>query len=446
MDVPKPLANLVAYANTIDQGGGERIFTMSAMVITPTEQIPLIVPTGFARLALFGVNHSDDCRIKAQLQPGVYQNNVLPVKDNLYIEVTERQGYTQTMYRFRAIPLHDSSAPMAANNTALADLSTKDSLNMVTVEFQLLDIGYALLKNETVADHMLMATLDNVLHYQLTKFGEQLTLTGGDKWRGVDIEYPYDNTRVFRQVIIPPMPLPKLAEFLQQDDQFGFYSRGMASYYRKGMWYIFPPLKLGRYDNARKVLNIYALPSDVFPTLKNSWFLDDKVLTVLSTGEGHSTDGSDIHKQNHGSGKRVVSSDAIMGETGKYYARGQALTTREDSMSEYKTSQRGSEEENIPFHSTPTNNLCKLLSQNAYTDGSIVSRTWHNSRATEIVPGMPCRFYFMSGSQALMYREGTVVSVRSEYQQDTKNPGQPIFREHSNLELFLANNVVPADQ
>lgn len=446
MELPKPLANLVAYANTIDQGASERIFTMSAMIITPTDQIPLIIPTGFARLALFGVNHSDDCRIKAQLQPGVYQNAVLPVKDNLYIEITERQGYTQTMYRFRAIPLHDSSAPMSANNTALADLSTKDTLNMVQVEFQLLDVGFARLKNETVADHMLMATLDNVLHYQLTKFGEELNLTGGDAFRGVDIEYPFDNTRVFKQVIIPPMPLIKLAEFLQQDDQFGFYSRGMASYYRKGMWYIFPPLKLGRYDNARKVLNLYALPSNIFPTLKNSWFLDDKVLTVMSTGEGENTDGSDIHKQNHGTGKRVVSSDAIMGETGKYYAKGQALTTREDSLSEYKTSQRGSQEESIPFHGTPTNNLCKLLSQNAYTDGSIVSRTWHNSRAIEIVPGMPCRFYFMSGSDAMMYREGSVVSIRSEYQQDTQNPGQPKFREHSTLELFLANNVVPVEQ
>ena len=446
MELPKPLANLVAYAGSIDQGKSERLFTFSAMIIAPTEQIPLILPTGFARLALFGINHSDDCRIKGQLQPGVYQNRVLPVKDNLYIEVTERQGYNQIMYRFRAIPLHDSSAPMAGNNTALADLSTKDDINMVEVEFQLMDVGFAELRTVTVADHLLMTTLDQVLHYQLTKYGEKLTLTGGDKFRGVDIEYPFDNTRVFKQVVIPPMPLIKLCDFLQQDEQFGFYSRGMASYYRKGMWYVFPPLKIGRYDSARKVANIYALPSNVFPTLKNSWFLDDKVLTILSTGEGHTTDGSDIHKQNHGSGKRVISSDAIMGETGKYYAKGQALTTREDSLSEYKTSERGSGEEHIPFHSTPTNNLCKLLSQNAYTDGSVVSRTWHNSRANEIVPGMPCRFYFMNGSEALMYREGTIVSVRSEYQSDTESVGDGAYREHSTIELFLANNVIPAEQ
>lgn len=446
MEIPKPLTNLVSYANSIDQGKSEKLFTMTAMVITPTEQIPLILPTGFARLCLFGVNHSDDSQIKANIQPGVYQNSILPYKDNLFIEVIERVGYVQTMYRYRAFPLGDSSAPMTATNTSMADLTTKDAINMVSVKFQLLDVGYAQLRTVMISDHLLMTTLDKVLHYQLTKYGEQLNLTGGDKWLGVDIEYPYDNTRIFKQVIIPAaIPLVKLADFLQQDDQFGFYSRGMGSYYRKGMWYIFPPLKTGRYEKARKVANVYALPENVFPTLKNSWFLDEKVLTILSTGQGDNIDGSDIHKLNHGSGKRVISSDAIMGEVGRYYAKGQGLTTREDSLSEYKTSERSSGEENIPYHSTPTNNLCKLLSQNAYTDGNIVSRTWHNSNGREIEPGMPCRYYFMNGSDALMYREGTIVSIRSEYQQDTQSVGQPVFREHSTLEMFLANDVVAVE-
>jgi hypothetical protein len=51
----------------------------------------------------------------------------------------------------------------------------------------------------------------------------------------------------------------------------------------------------------------------------------------------------------------------------------------------------------------------------------------------------------MNGSDAMMYREGTIVSIRSEYQQDTQNPGQPVFREHSSMEMFLANNVIPAE-
>lgn len=441
MEMPKPLANLIRYANAVDASGSECLFHITATLITPNDQIPLIMPTGMAKLFMFGMNHSDDVRIAGQLQPGVYQTQVLPYRDNLSMEVVVRVGLQQTVKTYRAIPQGDADPTMIGTNTAMADLTTKDALNMVSLSFQLLDPGFAILRNEPISDHMLMVTLRDTLHYQWSKGGEKLGLTGADRFRGVDIEEPVDNARIFKQIIIPPMNLIKLAEWLQENDQFGFYSKGLGSYYRKGMWYIYPLLKIGRYQTARKVANIYRLPEDVFPTLKNSWFVDDKVLTILGTGGGDNVDGSDILKMNKGSGKRVVSSDAIMGETGRYFAKGQALTTREDSLSEYKTSERGSGEEYIPFHGTPTNNLCRLLTQNAYADGSIVSINWHNSDVEQLVPGMPCRFFFMHGSDTLMYREGTVISARGETQRDKDTPN-PVFREHAYLELFISNQTV----
>ena len=445
MDIPRALSNLVDYANSVNGSNSERLFTMTATAITPNGQIPLIIPTAFARNCLFGVNQSDDCRITAQLQPGVYQNEILAFRDNLHIEVVERIGYSQVVRRYRAIPLNDSDTAMTASNTAMADLGSKDALNLSTVIFQLLDPGFAILRHEQVSDHLLMSTLANALDYQLKKYGEKLTLIGADAWKGVDIEYPYDNDRVFKQIIIPStIPLTQLATWMQLHDQFGFYSKGLGAYYRKGMWYIYPLLKIGRYENARKVANIYLLPENAFPTLKNTWFWEDKVLTILSTGAiASNADGTDIEKQNSGSGKRVVSSDAVMGETGSYYSKGQALTTREDSLSEYKTSERGSGEESIPFHSTPTNNLCKLLSESALKDGTMLSRTWHNSDILQLVPGMPCRVFFMEKDK-MMYREGTILSARGETQRDTQSI-QPIFREHAALQMFISNQTKPAE-
>lgn len=441
MELPKPLLNLIKYANAVDSGGSECLFHITATLITPNEQIALIMPTGMAKLFMFGMNHSDDFRISGQLQPGVYQTRVLPYRDNLSIEVVVRIGLKQTVKTYRAIPQGDADPTMIGTNTAMADLTTKDNMNMVGVSFQMLDPGFAILRTMPVSDHMLLTTLRDTLHYQWSKAGRQLQLTGADAFRGVDIEAPIDNERIFKQIIIPPMNLIKLGEWMQEHDQFGVYSRGMGSYYRKGMWYVYPLLKIGRYETARKVANIYRLPEDVFPTLKNTWFTDDKVLTILGTGGGDNVDGSDILKMNKGSGKRVVSSDAIVGATGQYFAKGQALTTRQDSLSEYKTSERGSGEEYIAFHPTPTNNLCRLLSQNAYADGSVVSLNWHNSDIEQLVPGMPCRFFFMHGSDTLMYREGTVIAARSETQRDKDTPN-PAFREHAYLELFISNQTV----
>lgn len=445
METSRSLSNLIAYANTINVGNSERVFSLSAMAVTPDSQIPLMIPTAFARMCAFGTSHSDDCRLVAQLQPGVYQNEILPYRDNLFVEVCERSGYNQVMKRYRAIPLYDSDPAMVASNTALANIGSKDELNLIRVEFQLLDPGFAILKNALVTDQLLLSTLPNALHGQLTKFGEELNLTGADAWRGVDIEEPCDNDRIFKQILITPaIPLIKLAVWMQEHNQFGFYSKGMGSYYRKGMWYIFPLMKVGRYESARKVLNLYLLPEDIFPTLNNTWWLEGKVLTILSTGSiASNEDGTDIEKQNSGSGKRVISADAVMGEVGSYYSKGQALTTRADSMSEYKTSQRGSGEELTPYHATPTNNLCKLLSTNAYNDGTVLSRTWHNSDGLEITPGMPCRVFYMEGPERMMYREGTVLSVRSETQKDAESVS-PYFREHSSLQMFISNQPVEA--
>jgi len=444
MDLPRPLSNLVAFANSVEAKRNDKKIRLSAMVILPDhQQISLIMPTGISRMSLYAINASDDLRIQAQIQPGIYMNKILPNKDNLYIEVVERQGLSQTMKRYRAIPLGDSNPEMAGNNTQTANLSAKDDINMITVKFQLMETGYSILKNEMVSDRHLMSTLDSVLHYQLSKYGKKLQLTGADAFRGVNIERPIDNARAFQMVIIPSaIPLPQLGRWLQNHDEFGIYSKGFGMYYYKGMWWIYPLFKSGRYEQARKVLNIYRLPENVFPTLHATHFTQGKVTTILSTGKGKHIDGNDIVRQNEGTGKRILSSDAVMGETGAYYGSGQAAATRQDSLSEYQTAKRSSGEEIAPFLDAPTNNLCKHLSANSFNDGDVESIQWNNSDHDVLQPAMPLRFFYMSGD-VLKYKEGTLLGARSELQKDTESPDM-VFREHSSLTLFLNNEEFTA--
>ena len=438
MDMPRPIANLIDHANSIDVGT-ERLFQMDATVVTPVDQIPLLIPTGFARLSHFAAAHSDDAEIAAQIQPGVYMRDILPYKDNLYIEVVERVGLTQKVTRYRGIPKGDANPEMQGGNSALANLTGKDETNMITVNFQLIEIGFSVLKTVLVADTLLMTKLKDVLHGQLTKYGQELTLTGPDAFRGVNIEEPVDNDKFFRHVAIPSaVPLHKLGVYIQEHEEFGLYSTGFGMYYRKGMWYIYPVRRTGSYESARKVLDVYRVPENVMPTLQRSYFVNGRCLTVLSTGGGDTNDGRDIDRQNRGTGKRVISPDAVMGEQGYYYNKGQALTTREDSLSEFQTGKRASGEELIPFHGTPTSNLCKVLSESSLNDVTDVAVEWHNSDCTLIEPGMVCRYYYMSGD-VLMYKEGRVTFIRTDYRKDTEST-QPVFREHSLLGLSISKD------
>jgi len=436
MEITRPLQNLIDHANSVDQSKSRRIFQMDAMAITPEAQIELIMPDGFALFADFAKGRSDNAQISVNIQPGVYQNKILPFKDNLFIEVVKRSGLEQTVKRYRATPLGDNNPSMQGGNSTLANLEGKDAVNLVTVTFQLLEVGFALLKVEQVSDNFLMAKLDKVLHTILTEYGEQLNLEGADAWRGVDIEYPFDNDRIFQRVTIPStVPLVDMGRWMQNHEEYGFYSKGLGMYYRKGMFYIFPLMKLGRYETARKTVDVYRLPEDVMPTVENSYFIEGNKMTILSTGGGEMNDGRDIQRQNEGVGYRVVNPDAINGETGSYYNRGQSVTTRADSISEYQTGKRGSGEDFIPI-TKATGNLCKLLTKNAARDGVEQYVDWHNSFAEWIDPGTPVRYFYLSGTDALVYREGTICNLYTEDRKDTEDL-IPKFREHTHIGMFL---------
>lgn len=438
MEAPRSLKNLIDFVQYVQKTQqNERKFSITAMAITPVQQVPLLIPNGFARMSSFVTGRGDDYTIRVQIQPGVYQQDILPYRDNLTIEVVERIGTDQIMYKFRATPIDSDNPEMEGTHTAQANLKSKDETNIITIKFQLYELGYGILRNEPVQDIFLMSTLDNVLHDKLCEAGENLKLTGADAWKGVDIEYPIDNARAFKQIIIPfGTRLIDLGDFLQNNEEFGIYNTGLGMFYRKGLWRIYPLYRDGRYETARRRLNIYRLPQNVFPTLHNTWIADDKSITIFSTGEAINSDDTDIKRQNKGVGKRIITSDAAMGETGRYYNKGLAVTTSQDSLSEYRTVKRASGEEWIPTEMVPTGNICKHLSASALNDINITSVPWHNSNGLMIDPCMPVRYYYMSGDESLVYKEGSVGAIRSEYQTDTETT-DPVFREHSTLVLMI---------
>lgn len=439
MQFPKPIRNLLEQAKRTSQVGQVRVVRLKATLITPTQHIDLIIPTGFSKYSNFVSANSDDARIKGHLQPGAYFNNVLPHKDNLLIEVLEQEGLRQTATTYRCVPLGDGNPSQAGQHSSMANLDALNNRNVIEVEFQLLDPGFDLLKNVPVDRILLMGRLDDTLHSLLTEFGEQLGLTGPNAFRGVNIEKPIDNEQVMSQIVIPQgTRLIKLAEFLQNDDQYGIYSKGMGSFYRKGMWYIYTLYRLGRYKTASKVLDVYRLPQDSIPTLDVTYYQNDRVITVMSTGEGSQVDRRDIRRQNKGTGTRVINPDALAGEAGNYYGKGGALTTRQDSLSEFRTSQRANDNDFVPLNPTPSSNIWKYMSENARNDGMVVTVEWHNSNTDLITPGMPCRYFYMEGD-VVRSKEGTVLEVRRDMMADTSNT-RATFRERGQLHLFLLDD------
>lgn len=438
MEISRPLLNLLKQAKAISIAGTVDYYKLTASVITPTQHIPLYFPTAFSCDAMFATARSDDFRLLVQVQPGVYLKDVVPYCDDLKIELIFRQGIKQTSRLYRAIPLIGSDPEKEGNNTQLSNLKNMDNLNMVGVTFQLQELGFAALRVEMVGDVALMGTLDTVLMSELIEKGQELTLTGPDAFRGVDMVTPIDNPKVFKHIEMKDgLRLMDLPGYLQNDTKYGMYSKGLGCYYRKGMFYVYPLFKMGRYDTAKRVLDIYRLPEDAVPAVETTYYINGTHTIILSTGQANHDSRSDITKQNKGVGKRIINPDAVISKAGNYYEKGAAVTTRTDTLTEYKTSQRTSGEEISVFEAEPTSNIWKGLSSNALYDGEILRIPWDSSNSTLIVPGMPCKYYYTTNNENLVEREGVVIGARSRLMMNTPGDPQPVFREMTDLLVFF---------
>lgn len=445
MEISKPLQNLLKQAQAISVAGATRYFKITASIITPAEHIPVYLVSDMQRSSMFAMQRGDDYRLTCEIQPGLYLKKVIPYSDDLKIEIIEREGIKQTARIFRLIPLVRSNPEVKGNDTKTSNLENFDNVNLVTVNFQMQELGFAILRNSFATDPVfLMATTDNALKHGLMTDGanDLAELTGGDMWRGIDMPEAGDNLKEYKHIEIPDgTRLFDLPTYLQNDDKYGVYSKGLGCFFRKGMFYVFPLFKMGRYETANKVADIFRFPTDAVPTLETTYYTNNKTLTILSTGDAKHDSSVDIDHQNNGTGKRIINPQALTGKAGYFYENGNAITTRSDSISEYETSKRRSGEQISVYDRTPSGNTCKALSNNAYYDGELISTPWDQSNSDLIYPGMPCKYYYTTANDVLVEVEGVILGVKSQYVKNDMNIS-PTFKESCLIFIFLISKTL----
>lgn len=437
MQLPRPLANLIDQVRTISKGKTVGDFGLSCTIITPNEHIvPIDVEQESINSDFFN-ERADISHISVRIQPGVYQNKVIPYKDNLVLEVINRQGLTATSKRYRATPQQDGDNYVQGAATKTIDMNNIDTQNLITVSFQLFEIGFDAIRNSTISQSFVSAKPDDVLHSVLTTQCQSLGLTGADAFKGVDIEKPIDNPRIYRQIMVRQgTRTVNLAQYLQKEEGVGIYSKGIGSFYRAGIWYVYPIVKQGRYDTSKYSLDIIRLPEDVVPTVDVSYYQSNKSTTILVTGEGNYLDNTDIVRQNEGAGNQIIATSAVSGETGMHYKDGRAVKTRQDTLTEYRTHQRGSGNERINLPAKATSNAFPMLSQSALNDVTYLEVEWHNSSHFLIQPNAPLKYYYMDKDQVLKVREGCCVGITTQIQPTTYGAGLRM-RSYSTLKIFL---------
>lgn len=410
---------------------------IKAVIITPKAQFKALGVTHFTELADFIYNRAEVLAIKLRLQPSIYFDHVVTYRDDLCIQVIMDSESDMVIREYAATPMNDKDLRAQGNHSQQANLDAYDETNMVEYEFQLIDKGYNTLKNIPVSENYMMCKPGDVLPLVMETYSKQVKMPSGVKYKGLYLHQPIDNQNTYRQILIPQgTRLIDVPSYLQAHDEYGVYSKGLGSFYKQGYWWVYPLFNTELADKHYRPIDIIRVPQDKIPTLDMTFVKTANALTIISTGYSEQSDNADIRKQNNGVGKRLVMADAIAGDTGYHYTKGRAVTTRADTLQEYKLSDRRNGQEYVPLDLTPTSNVSLAMSENAMNEGEFVEVEWHNGDVGYLEPGHPVKYQYMGEGNDMVVRKGVLMGYRQDHLPITTGL-EPDMKRVCKLLLFL---------
>lgn len=411
--------------------------TMTVIMITPKGQYTAHGVVRFMEQADFVARRSELYQIRCRFQPGVYFDKILPYRDDLICQLIVQSETDRIMREFVAIPQTDKDVRSESNNSIGNNLDALDTTNLVPYEFQLMDKGFAKLRNLPYSNIHQMANVKDTLLAIMEEATQAVGLTGYDAYKGLSMHLPVDNPNNYRQIIIPSgTRLIDVPYYIQNHNEYGVYSKGLGAFYKQRYWWIYPLYNTNRVDTHARPIDIIRVPQNKIPDLDSTFYLSNSALTLIATGEAEHEDGKDIKKQNQGVGQRLVLGDAIAGDTGYHYNNGRAITTRADSMQEYKLSDRRNGEEWVPLNPNPTGNMMAPLSDNAKNEGEIVIVEWRNGDTGYLEPGHPLRYHYLHDDDTMVIRKGVLLGYRTDYMPITDTLA-PHMKRTTKLVIFL---------
>lgn len=432
---------------TLSNTSAETI-SMSVVFITPVGQYTALGVERMMNQADFVGSRNELVQIRVRLQPGIYFDNLVKYRDALTCQVIISSGVTRVMKEYVAVPLEGKDVHTESNSTIANKMDALNTTNLVPYEFQLIDKGFAAIRNWPYSNNFLIANIRDTLVAVMEQGMAQIGLTGYEKYKGLELYEPIDNTNNFRQIIFPSgTRLVDVPQYLQSHNEYGVYSKGLGSFYKQNYWWIYPLYNTERVTTHPRPINLIRVPQNKIPDLDATFYVTPTALTIIAAGDGDHKDGADIRKQNEGVGQRLVMGDAIAGDTGYHYNNGRAITTRADSMQEYKLSNRRDGNEYIPINPNPTGNLMVGFSENARNQGEMLEVEWRNGDTGYLEPGHPLTYQYFYDDDTVYIRKGILLGYRNDYIPIPGPTGvRPMLKRTTILRIFLKAQDRYSDQ
>jgi hypothetical protein len=436
LDGPKPVHNLY-----------------KAVIITPKERFqPLrILSIDIERNYL--EEFADQMLIELLMPKGAYIYDLLPYRQELQLELTrmpqpegheplEGEDAETEVKQYRAIIQEDSDEAFEAQEQKMLSRmdSNRDPLYKAT--FQLIAPAVEQLRLMQAGGIYRNDVPGNVVRYVLTHACDQLELPEDEAIAGVD-RVEWDNENTHPQIVIPHgTPLEDVADLIQTD-WGGVYNTGIGCYIQDQLWYLWPLFNTERFEQEKRVIQIFNLPPNHHPGIERTWRMDEHQLIILSTGEVAHLDLSQPDQLNLGNGARYSHTDPLWaGQT--EYSKNVGESTK-DNKFKIKRSDHNSEhvlKERKDYNVVPvvrdrqSNNSFAQTSRIASRLGGIVTLTWEYSKPEFIYPGMPARLFYLKEDE-IEEIDGVIIKTHHYIHSPKQGLDARHFRCNSALTLYL---------
>lgn len=253
---------------------------------------------------------------------------------------------------------------------------------------------------------------------------------------GIDIA-PNATTQVFEQLIVPDnTPFYKVPAVINTQSG-GIYSTGFSHYIQRGIWNIFSPYDLSRYDspnNGRRKLTVINVPPTSLNGVEKTWRATDSQIVVMATGETKQLDVTEFMQENMGTAARFA--DPVAMEKATQNIGGVVRTNPKDFLNEFDGGIRKDGTARVASGTSITSRYRLAYGEIAAMLGTIITFFWQNSNPDVLYPGMPVKFIYFQDGRAIEKR-GVLLGSIDRSIPVNRDIAQVVHGYTSYLKLFV---------
>lgn len=360
-------------------------------------------------------------QIEVLMMLGDYTFNLLPYRDNLYVDVSETPlmegssarnwDRTAVTKRYKAvIDLADGDNTVLSNKQS--QMTSHEQMNQVGMKSVVLTLVdeqcYKLMMVTLGTTLRKMTTLDMFVYLHRYYFNE---LFDGSNKRidSMNIWRTDANPDIQHQIAFPDgLPLRDVGRYLQNDEA-GIFPTGFGRYIQNGQFYAYPLFDVTRYKKNSRVLNIINMPNDRFKGSEKTFLETPRSVTIVATGDNLSEDSSTSAKIQKGNGLRFGDARTLlnMGEV----KDNRMLIDRATNLFEVATETLADGINNIRWAAERfTGNPYAQYTKMAQKQGQKLVVEWTRANVDLLEPGMPVKYQTIDGDTVRTYY-GTLLGV-----------------------------------